>query len=228
MIPYLIVHPEVNKRIDKIQEILRQNNLSFTHPDVFYLEESSKLGVEEAKKIKEFLSLKPFKAKLLTVVIIKAENLTNEAQNTLLKTLEEPLGEVLFIMGVSQEDQLLETILSRSETVYLKDQAEEKNKLLLKKYSQEINTLRSEDTSKRFQYIEKLKDKEEFLFALTVYFRQELLAISQGVDTIPPPRCSGFLKELIQAEKWASQNVNIRAILEYLMLKLPSDKNKVV
>ena len=30
-----------------------------------------------------------------------------------------------------------------------------------------------------------------------------------------------FLKELLQAEEWEAQNVNIRAILEYLMLVMP-------
>ena len=33
-----------------------------------------------------------------------------------------------------------------------------------------------------------------------------------------------FLKELLQGEQWATQNVNIRAILEYLMLVMPHQK----
>jgi len=31
-----------------------------------------------------------------------------------------------------------------------------------------------------------------------------------------------FIKELLQAEEWAKSNVNIRGILEYLILRMPS------
>jgi len=36
-----------------------------------------------------------------------------------------------------------------------------------------------------------------------------------------------FLKELLPAEQWAKQNVNIRAILEYLMLVMPKLESRV-
>ncbi|MBU1031473.1 hypothetical protein KKE03_00910, partial [Patescibacteria group bacterium] len=72
----------------------------------------------------------------------------------------------------------------------------------------------------RFKYIEKLKDREEFLHAMIQYFRNQMFQISsdRGInETI-----KDYLKELLQAERWAKQNVNIRAILEYLMLSMPS------
>ena len=67
----------------------------------------------------------------------------------------------------------------------------------------------SEYVSTVIQYIEKLKDREEFFQALVEYFHKKL------------PSNSEFVKELLQAEQWQNQNVNIRAILEYLMLVMP-------
>ena len=61
----------------------------------------------------------------------------------------------------------------------------------------------------RFEYIEKLKQREEFLYSMTKYFHKQL------------PLYNDFSKELLQAEEWAKANVNIRAILEYLMLIMP-------
>ncbi len=61
----------------------------------------------------------------------------------------------------------------------------------------------------RFEYIEKLKNKEEFLATLTTYFHQKILEYPD------------FTAKVLQAEKWHKQNVNIRAILEYLMLVMP-------
>ena len=48
------------------------------------------LGIDEARQVKNFLWQKPFRSFRRTVVIGKAENLTPEAQNALLKIIEEP------------------------------------------------------------------------------------------------------------------------------------------
>lgn len=74
----------------------------------------------------------------------------------------------------------------------------------------DIEKLIGSSIEERFEFIEKLKDKESFLLSLVAYFHKKL------------PSNAEFVKELLQAEKWAKQNVNIRAILEYLMLKMPT------
>jgi len=47
------------------------------------------LGVKDAKKVREHFHLKPYSAKGRVVVILQSDRLTLEAQNSLLKTLEE-------------------------------------------------------------------------------------------------------------------------------------------
>ena len=70
------------------------------------------------------------------------------------------------------------------------------------------------NVEQRFEYIEKLKERQEFLHAMVQYFHKKL------------PDYKDFAKELLQAEEWAEANVNIRGILEYLMLKMPIDMEK--
>lgn len=219
MIPYLLIHSNNSRRVKEVEKILLENDFSLNHPDLLIFKEDEKLGIEQAKKIQQFLSLKPYQAKGQAVVIIAAENFTLDAQNALLKTLEEPPEEAIIILGVSSEEQLLPTIISRCKTVNLSD---ENPQVISLKYQKDIEKLLPLDMEKRFQYIEKLDSREGFLSALTAYFRNQLLS-----NDVQPPRLhkktiNNFLQNLTEAEKWAKQNVNIRAILEYLMLKMPS------
>ena len=54
-------------------------------------------------------------------VISDASLLTMEAQQALLKTLEEPPTTAILFLGISQKNMLLPTVLSRLESVVLKE-----------------------------------------------------------------------------------------------------------
>lgn len=217
MVPILLIHPEVETRQTEAEKLLTQAGFSRSHPDLKWFEAEDKLGIGEARQIKEFLSLRPYQGKGQAVVILAAENLTTEAQNALLKTLEEPLGETTFILGVASEDQLLTTILSRAQVVNLSSSSFTTPDVV-EKEAAKIEKLINATIEERFQFIEKLEKREELLSSLVVYFRHQLLIVQ-------PPRLDKkihqFLKDLVEAERWVKQNVNIRAILEYLMLKMP-------
>lgn len=209
MIPKILISPSLETRVGEIEKILSSFGLKNPHPDVLYFEADSKLGVAEAKKIRGFLSFKPYQAKGRGVVLEDASSLTMEAQNGLLKTLEEPPESAVIILGARSDANFLPTILSRCQVVRLQATGNSEQE---KDYSQDIQRLISSDISARFEYIEKLKGREEFLHSLVSFFRQQL------------PSHADFLKELLEAEKWAAQNVNIRGILEYLMLVMPATK----
>lgn len=224
MIPKLIIHPEIDQREKYIQKLIIDLGFNLNHPDLMWFGSEEKLGIEQARKIKNFLKLKPFKAEEQVIIIVTAENLTMDAQNALLKTLEEHASGVIFILGITSEDQLLPTIISRCQSINLPIVSTSDMK---QNYQKDIEKLISSTLEQRFQFIEKLKDKEEFLLILIFYFRDIFLGKSLGVNTIPPQGwiMKNFLKDLIEAERWKFQNVNIRAILEHLMLKMPQKLN---
>lgn len=225
MISSLIIHPDVKSRERETEKILAKLELSKNHPNILWFTPEDKLGIEQARQIKDFLSLKPYQGKHQAVVVVAAENLTDEAQNALLKTLEEPAEEAILILGVGSEDQLLPTIISRCQIINSSYQTPEARldsaRQVEQKYQKEIEKLLQLSIEQRFKFVEKLEEREVFLSALTAYFRHELLQKSAGVNLIHLGGVQLFLQDLIEAEKWANQNVNIRAILEYLMLKMP-------
>ncbi len=70
------------------------------------------LTVDEVRRIREDQARKPLAANRL-VLIIEAPRMTSEAQNALLKVLEEPAESAVFFIVVPRLDGLLPTLLSR-------------------------------------------------------------------------------------------------------------------
>ncbi len=90
---------------------------SETNPDyLFITPETKSLKKGEVAEVIEFLSIKPFESKLKVVLIEHFEQATSEAQNALLKTLEEPPSYGRLILLSQNNSAILDTVLSRLKT----------------------------------------------------------------------------------------------------------------
>lgn len=87
------------------------------HPDASLISGQAVIKINEVRKIIYSVNLKPFSAKYKIVLIDNADNLTTEASNALLKTLEEPSGEAVIILIARSKSSLLPTIVSRSRII---------------------------------------------------------------------------------------------------------------
>jgi len=88
------------------------------HPDVFLLKpekEGSSIGIGRVREVIKNIGLKPYEAKKKVYIIDGAASLTEEAQNALLKTLEEPPSDSVIIFIVESIGDLFPTIESRSQ-----------------------------------------------------------------------------------------------------------------
>ena len=99
------------------------------HPDVIYfqaLEKPPKYTIEDVRKqIVETVDLKPFQYDKKIYIIEKADTLNVQAQNALLKTLEEPPAHVMFLLLAERAEAFLPTILSRVVTMKIRPLSEE-------------------------------------------------------------------------------------------------------
>lgn len=75
------------------------------------------IGVEESGEILRKLSLTTYEAEYKIMIIWQAEKMNQAAANKLLKILEEPPDKTLFLLVCESEDQLLRTIVSRTQLV---------------------------------------------------------------------------------------------------------------
>jgi len=87
------------------------------HADVFYYPRGSKLTVEESREIVNDSLVIPMEAEKKIYIIENFDKATIQAQNALLKTLEEPPAYVVFILTVNNENLVVNTIKSRAKKI---------------------------------------------------------------------------------------------------------------
>ena len=105
-------------------------------PDIIYVghEKPNSIGVEDVRsQVNGDIMIKPYSSPYKIYIIADGEKLTPQAQNALLKTLEEPPAyAVLFILTTNLEE-LLPTILSRCVVLHMKPVPDEMVKEYLKR-----------------------------------------------------------------------------------------------
>ncbi len=78
------------------------------------------IGVEESRAVMKLMHLKAFEAKYKSVIIWYPELMNSSASNALLKILEEPAPKTIFILISQNPDQLLLTIKSRVQALFIR------------------------------------------------------------------------------------------------------------
>ena len=81
--------------------------------DVIEIDAASNRSVEDARNLLEKVQYTPVLGKNKIYIIDEVHMLTKEAFNTLLKTLEEPPENLIFILATTEAHKVLETIVSR-------------------------------------------------------------------------------------------------------------------
>ena len=87
---------------------------TLNHPDFKFLEkEGNSIKIEKIRELQKHIQEKPIISQKKVYIINNVENMTKEAQNCLLKTLEEPPEYAVIILICQNENMLLTTIKSR-------------------------------------------------------------------------------------------------------------------
>lgn len=81
--------------------------------DVLEIDAASNRGIDEIRDLREKVKFAPTEGYYKVYIIDEVHMLTNEAFNALLKTLEEPPGQVVFILATTEPHKIPLTILSR-------------------------------------------------------------------------------------------------------------------
>lgn len=93
------------------------------HPDLSVVQAESNGGVLKVDQIRELqhrLSLAPYEARFRVALLLRFEEANANAANALLKTLEEPAPQVVFVLTAESAERLMPTITSRCEVLRLR------------------------------------------------------------------------------------------------------------
>ncbi|WP_209453956.1 DNA polymerase III subunit delta' [Thermoanaerobacterium butyriciformans] len=101
--------------------------ISGNHPDIFFIEpDGISIKVETLRNVViNNAYVKPYNSYKKIFIIKEAEKMTEQAQNSILKTLEEPPEYGLFILTSSKMEGLLPTIVSRCEIIRFTRESDE-------------------------------------------------------------------------------------------------------
>lgn len=179
---------EVDKKIDSLGLKLLGN------PDVFIVDKES-IGIDDARLLSERALEKAFGDEKF--FILKIQRITNEAQNALLKTLEDPTPGTHFVLSAKEAGIFLPTLLSRLQIERVGGELEdsEAKKFLKKGIKQRL------DYAKKFS-----ASLPDFLDSLLLELRKKGVSLKQ-------------LDEVMGFRNYARDNsVQARLILEHLAL----------
>jgi len=84
--------------------------------DVLEIDGASNRGIDEVRALKEGIQYKPLYSRYKVIIIDEFHMLTKEAFNALLKTLEEPPPNTIFILATTELHKVPSTIVSRCQT----------------------------------------------------------------------------------------------------------------
>jgi len=233
MVSLLIAGGSIKTRGEKAKAIIAEKKEKAAVFDTLALDFEATIGIAEIRHLSRWLSLKSYGGGLKIAVIGRAENLTIEAQNAFLKTLEEPPPNSLIILSSPRADLLLPTIISRC---HLIDLGQATTSSSVEELSQNLNvsfSLLSGKIGERFKILEDLginKDRElakNWLGTQELTWR-EILLINLGVkenphkiSRIPTDVILAILKNLSQSRRYLEANVDPRLVLENLILSFP-------
>jgi DNA polymerase-3 subunit delta' len=101
-------------------EKVRRSILDEMAVDPFHIvqfEKAHSIGIDIIREVKAQTYMKPVEAGYKVIILSRAEKMTEEASNSLLKVLEEPPEDVVLFLTAAKPDWLLSTIVSRCREV---------------------------------------------------------------------------------------------------------------
>lgn len=127
MTSFIVVTQDDSVRKIYIQNFCETRNIAIFDRTVLSRDSTIKqntqsIGIEDIKLMQKKIFLKPIKSDLKAIIIDEAHLLTTEAQNALLKILEEPPAKTILILSTQTKETLLPTIISRCTIVELQNE----------------------------------------------------------------------------------------------------------
>ncbi len=106
------------KKEDEQQQVQAYiEQLKVTPYERMQFNKSTSIHIDVIRRIERSLTYKPNEANYRVVIIVEADEMTNQAANAFLKTLEEPPSYAIIILTTTNYSRLLPTIISRCQKV---------------------------------------------------------------------------------------------------------------
>jgi len=173
-------------------------------PDLVEMDAASNRGIDDIRGLKEAVNYKPIKGNYKVYIIDEAHMLTKEAFNALLKTLEEPPPNTVFVLCTTEYDKILPTILSRCQRIIFSKVPKEKVVEYLRKICKEEGIESKEEALELLAIASEgcMRDAASLLDQASVYGdgRVDRETVENFLGILSPERVREFMKLLIDGK----------------------------
>lgn len=221
---YLLVGSEMEALDLEISRIKKTLAVSSWNTEI--ISPSPSIGIDEIRRIKHILSLKPYGGTNRLIIIYEIDKATLEAQNALLKILEEPPFTTFLILTTINHHLLLPTITSRCQVIRLgikmvKDSDLSAIEALLLKFYQSSS---GEKIMLSQNLINSKVEAEQLLNKLTELLHRLLVHPANKIN-LTRQEIATLLTRTAAAKNYIERNVNYKATIDVFLLGLPRTHN---
>ncbi len=204
---------------------------SGNHPDIIWVthEKPNTISVADIRsQVNGDIGIKPYSGKYKIYIIDQAEKMNEQAQNALLKTIEEPPSYAVLILLASQTGNFLPTILSRCITLSLKPVKEER----IREYIRENTTLTKEEAEFCAGYSMGNLGKAMDLATneLRIEMKKECTGLLSRIHQMEIYEVIGYLKELSKYKEDIMEFLDMMLVWfhDILIIKTTKSADRVV
>ncbi|MFH0863912.1 MAG: hypothetical protein V1858_02410 [Candidatus Gottesmanbacteria bacterium] len=219
----LIIGGNLDKRKQTVQELIK-TKYQVSNFDTVLIEGETSIGIEQIRTLEHQAALKPYNSPFKAIIIHPGELLTIEAQNALLKTLEEANDYTIIILTASHSDILLPTIVSRCQIIKLPTIPEitldEKS---ISAHCSLLKAILKAGVGERLKIASQIgKSKEDIESWLNeqLFFWHHVLIKKVNIS-LKPSQIIKVIRDLEKTRMVIESNVNPRLALEIFLLDLP-------
>lgn len=167
----------------------------------------SNIGIDEVRDFQKQLSFSLGPQKIRTGIITSADKLTLEAQNALLKTLEEPPQNCAIFLLLSDESFLIPTVLSRCQIITLPKITDSLSEEEISKFKEYREILLSASLGSKLKLASEISASRE----IAIDWLDKFLIFSHSSNW-------SNLRRIFESKKRLRDNSNVRLTMENLFL----------
>ena len=226
--------------------------LSGNHPDLIYVthEKPASIGVDDIREqINDTIQVRPYSSYYKIYIVDEAEKMTVQAQNALLKTIEEPPAYAVILLLTTNQDAFLPTILSRCVQAFARGnlgkaihlaQSEEFG-VMYREMLHLLKHIKDTDISELLDYIRKVKEenldirecldfmqmwyRDILMYKTTkdinlLIFKDEFSAVKSISTTSGYDGLEKILEAIDKARIRLDANVNTELVMELMLLTM--------
>ena len=169
----------------------------------------SSIGVDDIRKINNDSILKPIECQNKVYIIKNSQQMTEQAQNALLKTIEEPPCYAYFLLLCDNSNKLLPTVRSRAQIIRMSDSdfvISDDHKLFVESL---VNKNKFELLKVSSKFCDKRENLKKFLEISKIYLIQKIENDIKFEET-------QFLDKIDECINLVQYNINLNLIVSFL------------